>query len=361
MDLNKRSLIILASFVDQAFRSAFYLLINGLFMQRLGLTFLLLFSGISLLKGQPAEERMALSDYIDKWKDVAVRHMHEYGIPASITLAQGILESGFGNSPLARYANNHFGIKCHGWDGQKFYKDDDREDECFRKYFDATRSFKDHAEFLTSRGRYAFLFDLSSSDYEAWAEGLKEAGYATDPNYPTRLIQLIEKHDLDRFDTVPRMGKRKPKVVEERPRELEDVKKKGGRRVFRHPNSIDLVKVQRGDSFDSLEKELGISKERLMKYNDMNPTDRLREGDTIYIQPKRNWSRNRRTYEAKKGDSMWEIAHRFGIKLGELYERNNMIPGTQPEPGQRIFLRGQRKSKDEEEKPGLLKRLFGKR
>lgn len=318
------------------------------------LSFLLLFSGVS---AQPAEKRMALQEYIDKWKDVAVQQMHEHGIPASITLAQGILESGYGNSPLARYANNHFGIKCHKWDGQKFYKDDDHKDDCFRKYYNAQRSYEDHAEFLTSRGRYAFLFELSRTDHEAWARGLKEAGYATDPNYPDRLIQLIDEHDLDRFDTVPGMEKRTPEVVEKERRNLENVETRGGRRVYRHPNSIDLVKVRQGDSFETLARDLDIPKSRLLEYNDMNPTDRLSAGDTIYIQPKRNWSRKRKVYEAEKGDSMWEIAHRFGIKLEKLYERNRMVPGTQPEPGQRIFLRGKREKADD--KPGFFQRLFG--
>ncbi len=315
-----------------------------------------------LLWGQPAEERVSLDDYVKKWKDVAVRHMHEYGIPASITLAQGILESGYGNSPLARYANNHFGIKCHGWDGRKFYKDDDHVDDCFRKYHDAERSYKDHAEFLNSRGRYAFLFRFRTTDYKAWANGLKEAGYATAPDYPDRLIELIQQHDLHRFDTVPRMKEQEMTVAEGNGREIDEkVEQRGGRQVLRHPNSIDMIQARVGDTFDSVASDLGIPKRRLLRYNDMNPTDRLSSGDTLYIQPKRNWSRVRKVYRAKEEDSMWEIAHRFGIKLKELYERNKMIPGTDPEPGQRIYLRGKRQRPDEEDDgPGLLGRLFGK-
>src|SRR5690554_4034016 len=119
------------------------------------------------------------SEYVEKWKDVAIFQMVEYRIPASITLAQGILESGSGNSMLATRANNHFGIKCHDWTGKKFYQDDDAKNECFRKYKNAAESFDDHSEFLTSRSRYASLFDLKTTDYKGWAKGLKAAGYAT--------------------------------------------------------------------------------------------------------------------------------------------------------------------------------------
>ncbi|MFB6257545.1 MAG: glucosaminidase domain-containing protein [Flavobacteriales bacterium] len=329
-------------------------------MRRFILLAVLLIFFLPLLKGQPSGRRVPMEKYVDRWKDVAIRHMHQYGIPASITLAQGILESGYGNSPLARYANNHFGIKCNGWEGRKFYKDDDHEDDCFRKYYNAERSYEDHAEFLTSRGRYSFLFELRPNNYRAWARGLKQAGYATDPSYPDRLITLIERRDLHRFDTLSTMEKRTPKAQEKERRKLENVETRGGRRVYRHPNSIDLVKVRPGDSFDSLAADLDISKERLLRYNDMNPTDRLSPGDTVYIQPKRNWSRDRKIYRAEKGETMWKIAHRFGLKLEKLYERNNMIPGTQPEPGQRIFLRGQREA-PEEESTGFWERLFGKK
>lgn len=327
----------------------------------MGRAILLLFFFIpsySVLWAQPAQKRVTLDDYVSKWKDAAVQQMHEHGIPASITLAQGILESGYGNSPLARYANNHFGIKCNGWNGRKFYKDDDHKDDCFRKYYNAERSYEDHAEFLTKNARYAFLFEIAPSDYKAWARGLKRAGYATAPDYPERLIAIIEKHDLTRFDSVPGMEKKTPQVVEKERRKLENVEIRGGRRVYRHPNSIDMVEARKGDSFSTLARDLDISKERLLEYNDMNPTDRLSKGDTIYIQPKRNWHRKRKIYEAKEDDSMWEIAHRFGLKLEKLYDRNKMVPGTQPEPGQRIYLRGRR---DTSNNSGFFQRLFGKK
>jgi len=140
------------------------------------------------------------ADYIDVYKDMAVAEMKKYGIPASITLAQGILESGSGRGSLAKKANNHFGIKCHDWTGPKVYYDDDEAQECFRKYRNPSRSFRDHSEFLSNRKRYASLFTLDKDDYKGWAKGLRRAGYATDKKYPQKLISLIERYNLDRFD-----------------------------------------------------------------------------------------------------------------------------------------------------------------
>lgn len=138
--------------------------------------------------------------YIEAFKGVAIEEMNAYGIPASITLAQGILESGSGNSSLARYANNHFGIKCTAeWKGKAYYKDDDQNNDCFRVYKDARQSYKDHSEFL-KRKRYSFLFELDKNDYKNWALGLKTAGYATNPKYADMLIGVIEKYNLNRYD-----------------------------------------------------------------------------------------------------------------------------------------------------------------
>ncbi|PHS03669.1 MAG: hypothetical protein COA88_15405 [Kordia sp.] len=140
--------------------------------------------------------------YVHKYKAIAQYEMQQSGIPASITLAQGILESGAGNGDLTKRANNHFGIKCHNWTGEKVYHDDDKKGECFRKYSHPSESFKDHSKFLTSRGRYASLFQLNKKDYKGWAKGLRKAGYATDPKYPSKLISLIERYHLDDYDEV---------------------------------------------------------------------------------------------------------------------------------------------------------------
>src|SRR5688572_10814709 len=158
----------------------------------------LLFQSLSI--GQPPA-RITVPEYIQKYREDAIKDMHKMGVPASITLAQGILESESGNSDLARLANNHFGIKCHSdWTGATFHKDDDAKDECFRKYNSVLESFDDHGRFLRERSRYAFLFDYAISDYKNWAHGLKKAGYATNPRYADLLIKLIEEHDLDVYD-----------------------------------------------------------------------------------------------------------------------------------------------------------------
>lgn len=324
-------------------------------MRSAGVTFLFLLSTL-LLAAQPAEQIIKLDDYIVKWEDVAVKHMHRYGIPASITLAQGILESGYGNSPLARYANNHFGIKCNGWEGETFYQDDDEADECFRKYFDAERSYQDHAEFLDTRERYAFLFELRPTDYKGWARGLKKAGYATDPNYPRRLIRLIEDHELHRFDSISPMKSKKEKV-HEGPIALDNVEVKNGRQVHEHPNGVDLIVARYGDTPRSLARTFSLSKSDLLEYNDLNPSNRIEEGDTLYIQPKRNWSRGPKTHEVKEGETMRSIAQEHALKLEKLYERNRMKPGTDPEPGQKLYLRGRAPSADG--KGGFFARLFG--
>ena len=142
------------------------------------------------------------SEYIEYFKDIAMQEMIDYGIPASITLAQGILESGSGKGRLAIEANNHFGIKCHKWDGDKIFHDDDKKNECFRKYKNPQTSFRDHSVFLTTRSRYEFLFDFKIDDYVSWSEGLKKAGYATDPNYPQKLINIIERYKLYEYDKI---------------------------------------------------------------------------------------------------------------------------------------------------------------
>lgn len=188
--------------------------------------------------------------YIERYKDIAIREMKKYGIPASITLAQGMLESANGNSPLARYANNHFGIKCTpDWDGRKYYKDDDKRNDCFRVYNDADASFEDHSLFL-QRSRYASLYNLRSTDYKGWAHGLKNAGYATNPKYPQLLISLIERYDLHEYDRSEGKRKRNNEDMEEGVRETKDT-----------------YIVKRGDTIYSIAKRYGLTVEDLMRIN----------------------------------------------------------------------------------------------
>ena len=170
---------------------------------------------------QPGSKKITQSEYIEMYKDDAIREMHRSGVPASITLAQGILESGNGNSALARYANNHFGIKCHSdWKGETFIQDDDEKDECFRKYNHVLESYEDHSDFLKKK-RYAFLFDLKITDYKGWANGLKKAGYATNPKYPKLLIDIIELNNLSQYDKAPK--KSSPKKTADKPKKSANI------------------------------------------------------------------------------------------------------------------------------------------
>ncbi|MBT8254570.1 MAG: LysM peptidoglycan-binding domain-containing protein [Flavobacteriaceae bacterium] len=183
------------------------------------------------------------TEYIDLFKDIAIAEMNIYGIPASITLAQGILESGSGKGRLAIKANNHFGIKCHDWTGQRIYHDDDRAQECFRKYNNAAQSFRDHSEFLAKRKRYGKLFDLKPTDYKSWARELRRAGYATDRRYPEKLISLIERYDLSQYDD---------KIA-----------------VVRIQEPIEHV-VMEGDTLYSIAKRYNLSVETLKQLNEIS-------------------------------------------------------------------------------------------
>ncbi len=215
-------------------------------------------------------------DYIGTYKDISIRKMEEYNIPASITLAQGILESGNGLSELTRKANNHFGIKCHsGWTGKKVYHDDDRRNECFRKYPTAEGSFNDHSLFLTTRGRYEFLFDLRPDDYKAWAKGLKKAGYATDRKYPRKLISFIENFELYKYDelVLDERGYRRyaQGQPEERVREAEPrstVKQEPGRIAYR--TSVQTYTVDKGDTLYSIARKHEMTVDELKEMNKLS-------------------------------------------------------------------------------------------
>lgn len=196
-------------------------------------------------------------NYIRKWAPLAVREMHTYKIPASITLAQGILESGSGKSQLAAKSKNHFGIKCHtGWKGGRVYHDDDARGECFRKYQFVESSYEDHSKFLTQRRRYAFLFSYGSKNYKKWAKGLKKAGYATDPKYPRKLISLIENYELYKFDDV---RKKDLKYVDAKPKKQKPKKVKASRRYT----------VKRGDTLYSISRRFGMTVNDLKQINDL--------------------------------------------------------------------------------------------
>ena len=246
-------------------------------MKRVYLLFLL------LLPFFAQAQRITPEEYIQTYKDIAMREMREHKIPASITLAQGLLESGAGNSALAREAKNHFGIKCHkGWTGKTYYMDDDEKDECFRKYKNAEDSFKDHSEFLCTRSRYASLFELEITDYKGWARGLKAAGYATNPKYAQLLIDRIELYNLTKYDKIA-LGLmtddgQLPDIAEEdelielaysptNRAVFELVDMTADKRFIYENNGVRFVFAKEGETPESMAKEFGIKYKKFCEYN----------------------------------------------------------------------------------------------
>jgi hypothetical protein len=223
--------------------------------------------------------------YIDRFKNTSIEEMNRYGIPASITLAQAILESGTGKSDLAKYANNHFGIKCtKDWKGKGYYKDDDAKDECFRVYNNPEESFKDHSQFL-KRKRYASLFELDKNDYEGWAKGLKDAGYATNPRYPQLLIGLIEKYNLNQYDS----GEGRIDKIKREDRVLRDINKNIPNENSKDkptdaPTIIEGNKyvVQQGDTLYNISKRFGLTVDELKSLNNLTDND-IKIGQKIII------------------------------------------------------------------------------
>lgn len=286
---------------------------------------------------QPAEKKNTPEDYINLYKNDAIKEMLAFRVPASITLAQGMLESDYGNSALAVYANNHFGIKCHKeWTGETYTQDDDEKDECFRKYETVYDSYVDHSEFLKSRPRYASLFELKITDYKGWAHGLKAAGYATDPKYATRLIELIERHKLyeyDKMEGIPPVAA-EPKSPQGNRTVVTNIT---SREVYLN-NNRKYVIVKSGDTFMKLAQELNMGVWQLYKYNDLNKNSTLTPGQILYIQPKRARSNVAEKHQMKPGETMHDVSQKYGIKLKKLYQYNNMEPGTQPKAGQVIYL-----------------------
>jgi LysM repeat protein len=288
--------------------------------------FLLLLSCVVAML--PAQRRnQAYEDYIKKYRKIAVEEMERYHIPASITLAQGLLESGAGRSTLARKSNNHFGIKCGGrWEGRTVRHDDDARNECFRAYKHPRDSYEDHSKFLRTGARYAFLFRLKITDYKGWARGLKKAGYATDPRYADRLIDIIELYDLDKYD------------------------RKGGLKwaeEFPDPhqpylaNELLYIVARRGDTFESLSKEMGISKKKIRKYNELPKDYKFQGGEIVYLEKKRSRAtKDHICYTVRPGDSMYSISQKFGVRLSRLYKMNNMKPESPaPKVGEILRLR----------------------
>ena len=271
-------------------------------------------------------------EYIDQYKDLAIEEMLRYNIPASITLAQGIFESGAGRSELSVKGNNHFGIKCHGWAGRSVYHDDDARNECFRAYDNVLQSYEDHSKFLRYNVRYNSLFTLQRTDYRGWAQGLKACGYATNPRYADKLIELIELYKLYELDKATSYDK--------------FMAKRGGydkpvsQGMSLHPikiyNKNYYIIARAGDTFKGIGEEIDISYRKIAKYNERDKNDVLHAGEIIYLkkkQKKADKAYKNRPHIVKAGESMYSIAQRYGIRLKSLYKKNHLSPDYQARVG----------------------------
>ncbi|AEA45536.1 glucosaminidase domain-containing protein [Fluviicola taffensis] len=314
--------------------------------------------------GGEIQAKTSQTDYVNLWSNVAVEQMIIHRIPASITLAQGLLESGNGNSPLAVEANNHFGIKCSDWTGEKIYFDDDAKGECFRKYPTATDSYNDHSLFLTKKPRYAGLFQFPTDDYKSWAKGLKKAGYATHPEYAEKLIDLIERLKLYEYDdkTAPanqgtellatavkdsKDSKVKPKTSSTKETNSsmkidESCLKYQAHIAKENKNDVKYILARKGDTYYKIAKEYDLAMWQMYKYNNfVDKKDLLEEGDIVYLEPKRNRSRTKgATFVAKKDITLIEVSQNEGIKLKKLVKMNGFTSDkVTVQKGQKILLR----------------------
>ena len=290
-------------------------------------------------------------DYIDKYSDIAIKEMKRTGVPASITLAQGILESNAGQCVLATKGNNHFGIKCHNdWKGKTMKMDDNAPKECFRVYPNAEASFRDHSDFLRSRDRYKSLFELKQTDYKGWARGLKKAGYATDPGYADKIITLIEDYELYRFDkgvkvsVKPPLEIEEPKVVQLEPRPgmkyQESVTFSTARKVYSQ-NGVPFVYSEAGETYASIAASNGLFLKELLKFNDHEQELALEPGTMVYLARKKAQGPvgvNKYVVE-KDGETLRDIAQRFGIRYAALQKLNIVLYGKTLEEGDTVILR----------------------
>lgn len=276
----------------------------------------------------------AYQAYVDQYKDLAIEQMLKYNIPASITLSQGLLESGAGRSWLTKSSNNHFGIKCHGWTGRRVFHDDDERGECFRAYDNPRQSFEDHSRFLATQSRYARLFNYSRTDYKSWARGLKQCGYATNPQYASKLIQIIELYNLNQYDKAKKFDQFMVKHSTE-----DGVAPDGNFHVIKAYNKNYYVIARKGDSFQSLSKELCIGKRKLAKYNERSYKEELAAGDVIYLKKKRKKATKEyknRPHIVQIGESMYLISQKYGIRLSSLYKKNHLSPDYQIKVGDKL-------------------------
>ena len=322
-------------------------------------------AGVALLAIVPlrAQVKQTREEYIDKYKQIAVAHMERYGIPASITMAQGILESNCGNSWLSQASNNHFGIKCkRNWTGEKVYYDDDEKGECFRAYPSVEASYADHAEFLDSQPRYASLFSYDPTDYKSWARGLEAARYATAPDYAERLIRIIEECKLfllDQENGVALYAQNtrhdandwfaEQSSVDEAiaisgegvdPDDFRvTVNAHRGYNVYRI-NNVNYILAKDGDTFEKISKDFRVSARNLRKFNDVDKNAQPVAGETIYIgRKKKRWTGNTLLHTVKEGETIWSLSQSYGIRSKSLARMNKLDPNARLTTGMEIKLR----------------------
>lgn len=277
----------------------------------------------------------AYQTYIDLYKDLAIEEMIRYKIPASITLAQGLLESAAGRSELARKGNNHFGIKCHGWTGRKTYHDDDESNECFRAYENVAQSFEDHSKFLARQNRYSRLFKLSIKDYKGWAKGLKACGYATNPRYADKLIEIIELYELHKYDNANHYDKFISKHSSTGNTSLGRLHP-----IYKYNKNYYII-ARAGDTFKSIGEEINISYKKIAKYNERDRNDKLIPGEVIFLkekQKKADKAFKNRFHIVKAGESMYSISQYYGIRLKYLYKKNNLDANYQIKVGDKLLV-----------------------
>ena len=305
-----------------------------------------LFSGMLPAKAQSRRVRLTYEEYIDRYKEIAIDHMERYGIPASITMAQGLLESDAGNSWLSKQSNNHFGIKCkRNWTGRKVYHDDDEKGECFRAYDSVEESYRDHAEFLDRGDRYNFLFSLSSDDYKGWARGLKKAGYATAPDYAERLIRIVEENELYLLDR--KDGSRLYAARHRRGEDLDSwtsdqtpaisgtqqidpdnyrvtINAHAGYNIYQ-TNGVYYILAKDKDTFENIGRRFRLSPRNLRKFNDMDAKAQPMSGETIYIDRKKNrWTGSATHHTCRKGETVFAVSQLYGIRMRAIRRMNHL-------------------------------------
>ncbi len=303
-----------------------------------------------------AQTRQTRQEYIERYKHIAIEHMEYYGIPASITMAQGILESSSGNSELSKSSNNHFGIKCKtGWSGRKVYFDDDEAGECFRAYKTVEESYRDHAIFLDSSPRYDSLFAYSTTDYKSWARGLKAAGYATAPHYANTLIKIIEDEKLyllDQKGGENLYAKRHNEEikVEETPTESTAIVDPDNFAVtinahkgydIERTNGLYFTRAKSGDTAESIADTFEISRHNIRRFNDLKRDEALSEGDIIFIErKKKTWEGDtKRTHQAAEGETLYSIAQQYGVRLKSLRRLNKLDKKTEIATNQIVIIK----------------------